>query len=280
VSSLQAFHPEGEIGAAKAAASKKHLQLCSTLSSYSIEKVQEARGGGVWFQLYAGNNFDVTAALLKRAHAAGCPAVAVTVDLSGGRSTETQARFRRQDQRDCTVCHQSRDGGSPRSVKANFQGIDVTSGIIPQALTWDTIKRMRDVYPGKLLLKGIVAREDAELAVKNGLDGLIVSNHGGRAEDSGRSTIESLSEVVAGVNKKMPVIVDSGFRRGTDIFKALALGATAVGIGRPYVWGLAGYGQPGVEAVLQILRREFTMVMRQAGTTSISQITPASVVSA
>jgi len=279
VSSLQAFHPEGEIGAAKAAANIKHLQLCSTLSSYSIEKVQEARGGGVWFQLYAGGNFDVTAALLKRAHAAGCPAVAVTVDLSGGRSTETQARFRRQDQRDCTLCHQSREGGSPRSIKANLQGIDVANGgLIPRSLTWDSIKRMRDVYPGKLLLKGIVAREDAELAVKNGIDGLIVSNHGGRAEDSGRSTIESLSEVVAGVNKKMPVIIDSGFRRGTDIFKALALGATAVGIGRPYVWGLAGYGQPGVEAVLQILRREFTMVMRQAGTTSISQITPASVI--
>jgi 4-hydroxymandelate oxidase len=280
VSSLQAFHPEGEVGAAKAAAAKKHLQMCSTLSSYSIEKVQEARGGGVWFQLYASDQFDVTTALLKRAHAAGSPVVAVTVDLNGGSNRETLARLRRIDTRDCSVCHQDRSGGSRPSVKANLQGIDVSKmgSMVPQALTWETIKRMRDVYPGKLVIKGIVTREDAELAVKHGVDGLIVSNHGGRAEASGRGTIESLSEVIAGVNKKMPVIVDSGFRRGTDIFKALALGATAVGIGRPYVWGLAAYGQPGVEAVLQLLRRELATVMRQAGTLSVAEITANSII--
>jgi len=282
VSSLQAFHPEGEVGAARAAAAKKHLQMCSTLSSYSIEKVQEARGGGVWFQLYASDQFDVTTALLKRAHAAGSPVVAVTVDLNGGSNRETLARLRRMDKRDCTVCHQDRSGGSRPSTKANLEGIDTSKmrSVIPQALTWDTVKRMRDVYPGKLVIKGIVTREDAELAVRHGIDGLVVSNHGGRAEASGRGTIESLSEVVAGVNKKMPVIVDSGFRRGTDIFKALALGATAVGVGRPYVWGLAGYGQPGVEAVLQLLRRELATVMRQAGTRSIAEITPASIIAA
>jgi isopentenyl diphosphate isomerase/L-lactate dehydrogenase-like FMN-dependent dehydrogenase len=152
--------------------------------------------------------------------------------------------------------------------------------IVPQTITWDSIKRMRDVYPGKLVIKGIVTREDAELAVRHGVDGVIVSNHGGRAEASGRGTIESLSEVVVGANKKIPVIVDSGFRRGTDIFKALALGATAIGVGRPYVWGLAGYGQQGVEAVLQILRRELGTAMRQAGTTTIAQITSNSVIKA
>jgi 4-hydroxymandelate oxidase len=282
VSSLQAFHPEGEVGAAKAAAAKKHLQMCSTLSSYSIEKVQEARGGGVWFQLYASDQFEVTSALLKRAHAVGSPVVAVTVDLNGGSNRETLARLRRIDKRDCTVCHQDRSGGSRTSVKANLQGIDTSKmrSVIPQALTWETIKRMRDVYPGKLVIKGIVTREDAELAVRHGVDGLIVSNHGGRAEESGRGTIESLSEVVAGVNKKMPVIVDSGFRRGTDIFKALALGATAVGIGRPYVWGLAAYGQPGVESVLQLLRRELAITMRQAGTRSIAEISSAAILRA
>lgn len=276
VSSLQAFHPEGEVGAAKAAAAGKHLQMCSTLSSYSIEKVQEARGGGVWFQLYASDSAEFAAALLKKAHAAGCPAVAVTVDLNGGSNRETLARFRRADQRDCTVCHK------PDAVKANFEGIDRSTmrGVIPRALTWDSIKRMRDVYPGKMLIKGIVTQEDAELAVRHGLDGLIVSNHGGRAEESGRATIESLSEVVAGVNKKIPVIVDSGFRRGTDIYKALALGATAIGIGRPYVWGLAAYGQAGVEAVLQILRRELSIAMRQAGVRSIAEISPGSIVKA
>ncbi|HYM36689.1 MAG TPA: alpha-hydroxy acid oxidase [Steroidobacteraceae bacterium] len=280
VSSLQAFHPEGEVGAAKAAAAKKHLQMCSTLSSYSIENVQEAHGGGVWFQLYATDNWDVTAALLKRAHAAGCPAVAVTADLNGGSNRETFARLRRQDKRDCTQCHQDRNGGSRPSVKANFRGIDMSKvqGVVPQTLTWDSVKRMRDVWPNKLLIKGIVTQEDAELAVRHGVDGIYVSNHGGRAEESGRGTIESLSEVVAGANKKIPVIIDSGFRRGTDIFKALALGATAVGVGRPYVWGLAANGQKGVEAVLNIQRRELSIVMRQAGTLNVSEITSASIV--
>ncbi len=108
----------------------------------------------------------------------------------------------------------------------------------------------------KLLLKGIVTAEDASLAVEHGVDGIIVSNHGGRAEDSGRSTIESLSEVVDAIDGRVPVIVDSGFRRGTDIFKALALGADAIAIGRPYLWGLGSFGQEGVETVLDLLKRE------------------------
>jgi len=130
----------------------------------------------------------------------------------------------------------------------------------------------------KLLIKGIVTREDAQIAVEHGADGIVVSNHGGRAEETLRSTIESLTEVVEGVNGKAPVLIDGGFRRGTDIFKALALGATAVGIGRPYAWGLAGFGQPGVEAVLAILRREFEVMMREAGTPSIASISRAYVV--
>ena len=125
----------------------------------------------------------------------------------------------------------------------------------------------------KVLLKGIVTREDAELAIEQGVSGLFVSNHGGRAENSLRATIECVPEVVAGVAGRAPVIVDGGFRRGTDIFKALALGATAVGVGRPYIWGLAAFGQDGVETVLDILRAELQLVMRQAGTTSVPKIT-------
>jgi isopentenyl diphosphate isomerase/L-lactate dehydrogenase-like FMN-dependent dehydrogenase len=144
--------------------------------------------------------------------------------------------------------------------------------------TWDYLKRLKDTTRMKLLVKGIVTREDAELAIEHGADGIIVSNHGGRAEESGRSTIECLPEVSAGVAGRIPVILDSGVRRGTDIFKALALGATAIGIGRPYVWGLAGFGQEGVEAVLDILRRELQIVMRQAGATSVGKITRAHLV--
>ena len=124
----------------------------------------------------------------------------------------------------------------------------------------------------KLVLKGIVTAEDASLAVQHGVDGIIVSNHGGRAEDSGRSTIESLPEVVEAIAGRMPVIVDSGFRRGTDIIKALAMGADAIAIGRPYLWGLGAFGQEGVETVLDILKRELEIVMRQASTTRIDEI--------
>lgn len=145
-------------------------------------------------------------------------------------------------------------------------------------LTWDYLKRLRDATKMKLLVKGIVTREDAELAFENGAEGLVVSNHGGRGEESLRSTIECVPEVVAGVAGRGPVLVDGGFRRGTDAFKALALGATAVGIGRPYVWGLAAFGQEGVEAVLDILRRELQLVMRQAGTSSVAKITKAHVI--
>lgn len=124
----------------------------------------------------------------------------------------------------------------------------------------------------RLVIKGIVTGEDATLCLEHGVDGIIVSNHGGRAENSGRSTIECLPKVVGAVAGKIPVLIDSGFRRGTDIFKALALGADAVCIGRPYLWGLASFGQPGVEAVLDILRRELELVMRQCGPTSLDEI--------
>jgi isopentenyl diphosphate isomerase/L-lactate dehydrogenase-like FMN-dependent dehydrogenase len=130
----------------------------------------------------------------------------------------------------------------------------------------------------KVLIKGIVTAEDAALAVERGVDGIIVSNHGGRAENSVRSTIESLPEIVTAVQGRIAVLVDSGFRRGTDFFKALAIGADAVCIGRPYLWGLASFGQAGVEAVLEILRKEIEIVMRQMGTTSIAEITASHIV--
>lgn len=155
-----------------------------------------------------------------------------------------------------------------------FDGLDVskvTTYHFP-SVTWDFVKRLRDITTMKLVLKGLVTREDAQLAAEHGVDGLIVSNHGGRAEETLRSTIECLPEVLEGAAGKMPVLIDGGFRRGTDAFKALALGASAVCIGRPYCWGLAAFGQLGVEAVLEIMRRELRTIMGQAGTTSIGQI--------
>jgi 4-hydroxymandelate oxidase len=134
----------------------------------------------------------------------------------------------------------------------------------------------------KIVLKGLQTAEDAKLAVEHGIDGIIVSNHGGRAEETGRATIECLPEVIDAVRRTnarpMPVMLDGGIRRGTDIFKALALGASAVGIGRPYLWGLGAFGQPGVERVLDILHNEFGLVMQQCGVRSLYEITPAYVV--
>ena len=281
VSSQQAFHADGEVAAAGAARVGNHLQLLSTLTSRRIEDVNAARGSSVWFQLYSTDQWEVTKGLLKRAQAAGCTVAAVTVDLNGGSNRETLARLRRIDKRDCTGCHKSDPGGAQRfGDKTMFTGIDTEQvrAVTLQGMTWDTVKRMREVWSGKLLVKGIVTKEDAELAVRNGLDAIVVSNHGGRAEDSGRASIDSLAEVVQGTRRRIPVLVDGGFRRGTDIFKALALGATAVCVGRPYIWGLAAFGQPGVEAVLRILRRELTTVMRQAGTRSLAEIASAAVV--
>lgn len=144
-------------------------------------------------------------------------------------------------------------------------------------LTWDIVGKLRDITDMKIVLKGIVTREDAQLCLKYGVDGIIVSNHGGRAQETGWATLDSLPEVVEAVGGKIPVMVDSGFRRGTDIFKALALGATAVGIGRPYLWGLAAFGQKGVERVLELLRLELELAMMSAGARTLDEISPQSI---
>jgi 4-hydroxymandelate oxidase len=145
------------------------------------------------------------------------------------------------------------------------------------AMTWDFFKRLRDVTKMKIVIKGILTYEDAVIAANNGIDAIIVSNHGGRADDSGLSTIGVLSEIVEAVNGRMPIFVDSGFRRGTDVVKALCMGATAVGIGRPYIWGLGAFGQAGVERVLELLRVELYAMMQQMGAPSIKDLTPAMV---
>jgi isopentenyl diphosphate isomerase/L-lactate dehydrogenase-like FMN-dependent dehydrogenase len=140
-------------------------------------------------------------------------------------------------------------------------------------MTWEYVDRLREIVKSKLVLKGIMTGEDAKEAMRHGVDGIQVSNHGGRAEESGQATIGVLVEVVDAVNGRVPVLVDGGVRRGTDVLKALGLGASAVGIGRPYVWGLASFGQAGVDRVLQILDDEFITIMRQVGALNINQIT-------
>ena len=289
VSAQKAFHPEGEVAVARAAHAKGHLMMLSTVATSSIEEVTAVAGAPVWQQLYPTNVWEVGRAIVKRAEAAGSPAIVFTVDLQDGSNRETLFRAQRVDKRECSACHQSSYSGYARGKPVAgsggfaqfvarmpmFDGLDLSKVTSSRAtkMDWDYVKRLRDTVTVKLLLKGIVTREDAQLAVEHGVDGLMVSNHGGRAEETLRSTIESLPEVIEGVAGKIPVIVDGGIRRGTDIFKAMAFGASAVGIGRPHSWGLAAFGQPGVEAVLEILRREFRTIMRQAGTISVDKIT-------
>ncbi len=282
IGSLRAFNPDGEVAVAAAARTQNALQILSTQSSCSLEDVTAARRGPVWFQLYTTNRFDVTRKLLKRAEAAGCPVVAVTVDLPAGRNTETAARLRREDTRTCSACHVVDARGNPRlslATEPMFQGIDTKGlALTSPSLTWDFIKRLKDATTLKVVIKGIEAREDAELAVEHGADGIIVSNHGGRALESGRATLESLPGVVQGAAGRIPVLVDGGVRRGTDVYKALALGASAVGIGRPYAWGLAAFGQSGVERVLKILNLEFRLAMVGCGARSIREISADSII--
>src|SRR5207253_3956391 len=160
--------------------------------------------------------------------------------------------------------------------RAMYQGLDVSGLTHTQssAMTWDFLKRLRDTTKMKIVLKGILAHEDAVLAVQNGMDGIIVSNHGARSEDSGRSTIDALPEIVEAVKGRMPILVDSGFRRGSDIVKALCMGATAVCVGRPYAWGLGALGQPGGERVLELLRIEPYAMVRQVGAPNIKALVP------
>jgi 4-hydroxymandelate oxidase len=273
----KAFHPEGELAVARAAKARGHLQVLSTVTSTGVEEVIAARGAPVWFQLYTTSSFDITAKLVKRAEAAGCPAVAVTVDLPAGRNIETAIRWARTDTRTCTACHAP--GGSIVFTRPMFAQLDTTGlAISSSSLTWDFIKRLKEVTKMKVLIKGLESGEDAKLAVANGADGIIVSNHGGRATDTGRGTLECLPEVVAEVRGRVPIIVDGGVRRGTDVLKALALGATAVGIGRPYIWGLGAYGQAGVERVLELLDNELRLAMVGVGARNLREITRAAIV--
>jgi 4-hydroxymandelate oxidase len=273
--SQKAFHADGEIGTAKAAKSRNTLQLLSTQTSVPVEEVVKARGEAPWYQMYAPTTWEGVEHMAKRVEAAGCPALVLTVDLYGGRNTETERRFAKNDKRDCTMCHATARGGGNK--KPMFDGI-ATQGMNSPTTDWRLVDRLKSSIKMKLVIKGLETREDAALAVEHGADAIIVSNHGGRAEDTGRATIECLPEVIDAVRGRIPVMIDGGIRRGTDVFKALAMGARAVGIGRPYLWGLGAFGQPGVEAVIDILRREFTLAMRQSGTPTIAQITRSSLV--
>jgi isopentenyl diphosphate isomerase/L-lactate dehydrogenase-like FMN-dependent dehydrogenase len=276
VGGQRSFHAEGEIAVAKAAKAGNHLQILSTATNTGVEEVTAARGQPIWYQLYATNSWDIAKAMVQRAEKAGCLAVAVTVDRSGGRNQETLFRLIPTDSRDCNGCHERGSLATNMKRRAMYKDLDLSGLTHTQssAMTWDFIKRLRDTTKMKIVLKGILAHEDATLAADAGIDAIIVSNHGARSEDSGRATIDALPEIVEAVKGRMPILVDSGFRRGTDIVKALCLGANAVCVGRPYIWGLGAFGQPGVERVLELLRVELYGAMQQVGAPTIKHLVP------
>ena len=267
------FNAEGEVAVARAAKAKKTTQILSTVSSSPVEDVAKALGVAPWYQLYMPVNWEGTEKMVRRAEAAGCPVLVWTVDLLGGRNTETATRMRQSDTRNCLACHT--DGVGSLKGRPMLDGIE--GGINPAAANWSYVDRLKKLTKMKLIIKGIDTAEDARLCREHGADAVVVSNHGGRATETLRSTIESLAEVVDAVGSQIPVLVDGGFRRGTDIYKALALGARAVGIGRPYIYGLTAFGQDGVERVLDILRAELRLTMQQCGTPAIKDITRAAV---
>jgi 4-hydroxymandelate oxidase len=275
------YHPDGEEGVARAAKIGDHLMILSTQATASVADVIAARGRPIWSQLYATNKFEVAKHHIESMERQGSIAVAVTVDRVGERNQETALRMRALDSRQCSACHDRSSLTAANRGKPIYDGADLTglANIQSSALTWDDIRRLRDLTKMKMIIKGILAWEDAKLAAAAGIDAIIVSNHGGRADESGRSTIESLPEIIQ-ASGNMPVLIDSGFRRGTDFVKALCMGAKGIAIGRPYLWGLGAFGQAGVERVLDILRTELLVAMQQVGAPSLGNLTPSLVIKA
>ena len=251
-------HPDGELATARAAARAGTVMVVSSTAFEYLEDVAAASDAMKWWQLYVFTDRELTVDMLHRVHAAGFGAVCLTVDFpdSGLRHRDTRNAFEMPI------------------------GLPQDEHTFAPDLTWDDLRWIREAAPVPLLVKGLMTAEDARIAVEAGVDAIVVSNHGGRQLDSVLAPITVLPEVVEAVDGRIPVLVDGGFRRGTDVFKALALGAAAVLVGRPACWGLAVAGEDGVADVLRILRTELENTMVLAGTRSLGDITGAHVVRA
>ncbi len=266
-------HPDGELAVARAAAAAGIINIVSTLSTYTLEGVAEASGGTRWFQLYCFRDRSITRMLVERAEAAGYTALCLTVDapVFGRRERDIRSGF------------QLPPGMSVKNLESVGLEVLPASGDesalqryfneqLDSSLTWEVLDWLRGVTRLPLLVKGVLTAEDARLAVETGVAGIIVSNHGGRQLDGALATCQALTEVVEAVGGRVEVLVDGGIRRGTDVLKALAMGARAVLIGRPYLWGLAAGGEAGVSHVLELLRDELSLSMALAGRPTISSI--------
>jgi 4-hydroxymandelate oxidase len=267
------FHREGEFAVARAATQAGLVMTVSTGSSYSLEEVAASSPGVRWFQLYAYQDRGITRSLVERAETAGYQAICLTVDspVSGRRERDLRNRFIRPKQ---FLYKTLVDVGfKDLSPDLNEEQLLAFAGkSLAVALTWDYLDWLRSLTRLPFLLKGILSREDALMAVSKGIEGIIVSNHGGRQLDGTPASIDVLEGIAEAIDGRSEVLVDSGVRRGTDVLKALALGAKAVLIGRPYIWGLAVSGQSGVTQVLDLLREEFRIALGLTGCVNVGEI--------
>lgn len=256
-------HSEGELATARGTGQAGTILTVSTFSTYNIEEIAAAATGPLWLQLYLTRTIEATASLVQRAERAGYSAIVLTVD------TPLTSRRERDVRNNFVIAQAARS--------ANFvepEGADPVTVQLSRHITgtWETLDWLRSITKLPIVLKGILTAEDALLALEHDIQGIIVSNHGGRQLDGAIESIEALPEIVEAVAGRCEVYMDGGIRRGTDVLKALALGARAVLVGRPIIWGLAVNGAAGVRSVLEILRAELEMALALAG-----QVTPISV---
>jgi 4-hydroxymandelate oxidase len=266
---VQAVHPEGELAVARAAAAAGIVQVLSTLSGHSLEDVAAASGGPRWFQLYCYRDRGITQELVARAEAAGFLAICVTVDVPvlGHRERDARNRFRLPPgTRFANVTHQIEEDVDGSAL------LQYVGDQLDASLTWESLDWLRGITRLPIVVKGILAAEDARLAVEHGVAGICVSNHGGRQLDGVVATCEALPEIADAVGDGAEIYVDGGIRRGVDILKAIALGARAVLIGRPYLWALAVDGEAGVRRVLGLFHGELERCMALAGCPRIGEI--------
>ncbi len=268
----QLAHPDGELAVARATAAAGVIQTLSTMASYSIEEVASASVGGRWFQLYCHRDREITKALVERAEAAGFAALCLTVDVpaTGNRERDIRNNFQVPAHIPVANLEQYLPVGAGAMALHHY-----ASKQFDASLTWESLAWLRSITRLPIVVKGVLTAEDALLAVQHGVAGIVVSNHGGRQLDSVVTTCEALPEIVAAVQGQAEVYVDGGIRRGTDILKALALGARAVLIGRPYLWALAVNGEVGVTHVLTHLHDDLKLSMILAGCPKLSDLNAA-----
>lgn len=269
-------HPDGELAAARAAAASGTILALSAHSSHSVEEVASIGAGTLWFQMYLFRDRELTRSWAHRAEEAGCRALCITVDSHSPSKRERDIRnnyYSGQSDLGPNYVNLSTDQ-APSSSENMGKVVPQRSGrlLVDPGATWKDIDWLRSQTALPIVVKGLMTREDASLAVKHGVEGIIVSNHGARNLDTTLSTIEVLPEIVEAVEGRTEVLLDGGIRRGSDVVKALALGAKAVLIGRPIFWGLAVGGEAGLCLLLAILREEIEITMAQCGRPTIASI--------